>query len=367
MTTATRKQSVVDDIDAALRDNEKNGRPEPHKARRRSVTPKDVPANVAPDVKPYELKSFTSRDVPWAKIGAIGEPATTAADAAERGGLNFEVELLDAGFKTTEKPKPGTSAWRTISHRKACVRKDTNQFFSFVSSTYQPVQYGEAFTFMDEISPRYLAAGALGGGRQGFMVVQIPERETVELKLNGRADTLDLYAILRTSHDLTRAVEVAVMTLRGKCMNALTLSSFTANAQQRWAVKHVGKDPMAKLAAATTTLTHISMYVDSFVKTANELAAIKLEMEDASELVRRILPNRPRRDEQVNAIVHAWRESPTNGFPDNGWGLVNAVSEYFEWGRSEGTRTDQSRFTSGLTGQTNKYVNRCAQQLLRRR
>ncbi len=357
MTTATKKRSVVDDIDAALRDNKVQ--PAPHK---------DIPADIAPDVKPYVLQSFTTRDVPWAKVGAIGEAATTSAEAAERGGLNFEVELLDAGFRTTEKPKPGASAWRTVDHRRACVRKDTKQFFAYVSSTaYQPVQYAEAFAFMDEISPLYVAAGTLGGGRQGFMVVQMPGRESVELKLDKQVDTLDLYAILRTSHDMSRAIEVSIMPLRGRCMNALTLNSFSASAPQRFSVRHVGRDPMAKLAAVTTTLTRVNSYVESFVSTANELAAIKLEMEDASELIRRVLPNRPRREEQVNAIVHAWRESPTNGFPDNGWGLVNAVSEYFEWGRNDGTRTDQSRFTSGLTGQTNKYVNRTAQQLLRRR
>jgi hypothetical protein len=40
------------------------------------------------------------------------------------------------------------------------------------------------------------------------------------------------------------------------------------------------------------------------------------------------------------------------------------VSEYFDWGRNEGTRTAQSQFTSGLTGDTAKYFNRTAQLLL---
>lgn len=301
------------------------------------------------------------------KLGHLADVAKTSAEAAEAGGLNFEVELLDAGFKSSLPHKVGTSPWKTVSTRRACVRKDTQQFFSYVSKDYTPVQYGDAFAFMDEISPDYVAAGTLGGGRQGFMVVKLPGLDTLELKIGKTVDPLDLFTVFRTSHDLTRAVEVSVMTLRGKCMNALTLNSFTQGAQQRWSVKHVGKDPLVKLAAATTTLHRATAYRDSLVDTANALASIKLTLEDAENVLRRVLPDRPRRDEQVSAIINAWRNAPTGGYPNDGWGLTNGVAEYFEWGRNEGTRTDQSRFTGTLTGATHRYTNRTAQLLLQRR
>jgi hypothetical protein len=229
------------------------------------------------------------------------------------------------------------------------------------------VQYGEAFSFMDGVSPNYVAAGTLGGGRQGFMVVKLPELEKLELQIGKKIDPFDMFVVFRTSHDLTRAIEVSVLTLRGICMNALTLSSFTQGAVQRWSVKHVGRDPVAKLAAATNTLHRSQAYMKSFIDTAKVLGDIKLTMEDAEGVLRRVLPDKPKRDEQVAAIIHAWREAPTGGFPDNGWGLVNGVSEYFEWGRNEGTRTDQSRFTGALTGSTHRYSNRTAQLLLQRR
>jgi phage/plasmid-like protein (TIGR03299 family) len=370
VTTTEDVKATTDVIDLALAANDAlapEERVAPATTRRRRAPKADPNADVAPAVEPYTLKSFTTREVPWSKIGHISETALTAVDAAAQGGLDFEVELLDAGFKSSEKPLPGKSAWRVVPHRRASVRKDNQQFLAYVSSTYSPVQYSQAFAFMDEIAPRYVAAGTLGGGRQGFMVVQIPDSEKVELKIGKKADPLTRYMILRTSHDLTRAVEVSVMLLRDECMNALTLSSFTAKAEQRWAVKHVGADPMSKLAAAQTTVQRSDAYVEAFVDTANELAKIRIEMDDATALLKRILPDRPRRDDQVNAIVHGWRESPTNGFTGNGWGLVNAVSEYFEWGRNEGTRTEQSRFTGGLTGATHRYTNRTAQLLLTRR
>lgn len=375
----TTAQDTTDAIDAALAANGDDVQPEPAQPAttrrgraRKATTPPPAPAqddvaDVAPDSAPYGLRGFSTRDVPWGKLGNIEGTALTAVDAAKRGGLDFEVELLEAGFRSTVRSSANASPWKVVPHRKAVVRKDNQQFLAFVSKDYPPVQYSEAFAFMDAISPTYVAAGVLGGGRQGFMVVQLPEHKAVELKVGKQVDPLELYVVLRTSHDLTRAIEVSVLTLRMKCMNALTLSSFTSGAVQRWSVKHAGKDPMAKMAEATRALHNAEAYVESFTRTATELAKIKIELEDARQLLTRVLPNKPKRDEQVSAIVTAWRESPTNGFPNDGWGLTNAVSEYFEWGRSDGTRTAQSRFTGGLTGSTHKYTNRTAQLLLQRR
>lgn len=329
-------------------------------------------ADVAPDSRTLSLKSFTSRELPWMQLGAqLDGEITSAAEAAKLGGLNFDVELLDVGFKAvkrshTKGAKP-EETWKIVSNRRACVRKDTGQFFSFVSKDYTPIQYGEAFAFMDEVNPHYVAAGTLGGGRQGFIVATLPDAAKINLKIDGKTDPIDWYLVLRTSHDLSRALEACVMPLRDKCMNGLAMKSFTGGAQQRWSVRHVGKDPMEKLANAKETLGKAESYVKEFERIAIDLASIKLEIDAAKDVLKKILPNRPKREDQVNAIVTAWQESNTNGFRDNGWGLTNAVSEYFEWGRNEGTRTPQSRFTSPINGPTAHMVNRTAQLLLRRR
>lgn len=319
-------------------------------------------ADVAPAVEPYRLTAFTTRDVPWGQLGAVLDGgAVDANEAAERGGLNFDVELIPAGFQMP------SGRWRSVPRQRAVIRKDNDAFMSFVSDTYRPVQYAEAFEFMDTISPEYVAAGTLGGGRQAFMVVQLPDLNALNFRIEGKLDQHQLYVVLRTSHDRTKALEVSVMSLRGKCMNALTLSSFTRGAAQRWSVKHIGNDPAAKLRAGGVTLANTQAYADEFKRQARLLAEVKIDIEDARELLTVLLPNRPRRDDTVNAIVSAWHDSPTNGFAGNGWGLTNAVNEYFEWGRSDGLRTAQSRFTGGLNGPTHRYTNRAAQLILRRR
>lgn len=342
----------------------------------------DQPAVIAPapesaSKSKNQSKSFSLRDVPWGKVGTIIKGGTkTAAQAAKLGGLDFQVAVVDAGFRSLQPvPKRSHSAgattpspWKTVGTRHAVIHAGTEAFFDYVSSDYVPVQYTEAFAFMDGINPNYVAAGTMGGGKQAFMVVQLPNMTTVDLEVAGAVDPMQLYCILRTSHDRSKALEVAVLVLRGRCMNALTLSSFTQGAQQRWSIRHIG-DPLGKLQQARTSLFRTEAYVEGLRSTAQHLGEIDLELEAAQEVLRTALPDRPKRAEQITAITDAWRHSDTIGkeFSTNGWGLTQAVSEYFEWGRNEGTRTAASRFTGGLNGATHKYTDRTAQLLLRRR
>lgn len=307
-------------------------------------------------------QAFTLRDVPWGQLGTRLEPGTvvTSSEAARLGGLDFQVELQAAGFYN-----PRSRGWKRAGNRRAVVRADTGAFFEYVSNVYKPIQFTEAFAFLDLINPNYVAAGTLMGGKQGFMVVQLPDRQGLDLL--GGEDSLTLYVLLRTSHDMSRAMEVAVMPLRDRCMNALGLSSMTVGVDQRWAAKHVGQDPMAKLAEARETLSRTNEYAQAFHDIAEELADIDLLLSDARQVLDRVLPDKPTKPGMINTIVDSWQTSNTNGFAESGWGLVNAVSEFFEWGRPEGLRTPASRFTSGLTGDTYKYTNRTAQLLLRRR
>jgi len=302
---------------------------------------------------------FTNREVPWMRLGTVIDHDVNAAEAAKLGGLDFTVEARRLRYESAP------DVWTDVQDRVANVRTNTGHKLGIVSNDYVPVQYTEAFDFMDGINPRYVAAGALNGGRQAFMVVQLPEREHLNLDILGEEDPHSLYAILRTSHDLSKAIELALMTLRHRCMNQLTLPSFATNAVQRWSIRHVGQ-PIAKLRAAQDVILKSDRYVEQVRKTARRLAEVELELTEAEDLIRSVLPDRPRRDEQVNAITRAWRESPRVGFSDNGWGLTNAVSEYFEWQRNSRVRTSLSRFNSGLVGDAHRYVGRTAQLLLAR-
>lgn len=303
--------------------------------------------------------TFTTRELPWMKLGTEIDHPVDAAEAAKLGGLDFEIGLEEAGYRRN-------GEWQTQADRRALVRTDTGDFYGFCSTDYKPVQYAEAFSFLDAINPQYVSAGTLRGGRQGFMIVKLPEHSAIDLSLGGEKDPHDLYTVVRASHDLSKGIEVALISLRGKCMNMLTLPSLTAGAPQRWAIRHVG-DLQAKLREAQQVLTNADRYEQSFRSIARRLVEVEVKPDEVTYLLASVLPDKPMREtKQIPAIRTAFESSPTVGFTGTGWGLVNAVSEYFEWNRTGGLRTDESKFRDNLDGATHKYVARTAQLLLRR-
>lgn len=294
---------------------------------------------------------FSERTVPWMRLGKITDGVSTAKEAARQANLDFDVVSAPTAFLWN-------GEWVTMGNRKTIVRADSGDPMSIVSAGYPILQYSDAFDFMDEINPQYVAAGSLKGGKQGFMVARVPESHELNL-LDG--DKHEMYMVLRTSHDLTRAVEVAMMPLRMKCMNQLTLRSFSAGVDHRWTIRHTST--MAeKLAEAKQSIMKYTQYIDAFKSLVERLAGIQISQDKARSILKQIIPDRPRTEEKINSIIALWQTGSTVGYTDNGWGFVNAVSDYYDWGRSGGSA--ESRFVASLQGQTHTAVNKVATRVL---
>lgn len=300
----------------------------------------------------------STREVPWMKLGKLVEQPLTAAEAARAGGLDFTVVKRPLWYGDSDDPLTSLPTNR-VEKRVATVRSDTNEWLGIMGADYPILQYREAFDFMDTINPEYVACGALKGGRQGFMVVRAPETATLDIPW----DPHDLFAVLRTSHDGSRAVEVSVMPLRAKCMNQLTLRSFSAGVDYRWAIPHT-TTMQAKLAEAQKSLVKLGVYAQRYAHNAERMRAIKLDNDSARSTLEAVLPNRPRREQQVEEIISRWHTAETVGFDWTGWGLLNAASDYFEWGRAGGSA--ESRFVGALQGSTHQVINKITGRLLSR-
>lgn len=290
----------------------------------------------------------TTRSVPWMQLGSIlDEDVMSAERAINLGGMDFTVSMQPCFQRVDDE-------FREIPNRKAVTRDDTSEVFEVVSDGYEILQFTEAFDFLDAINPKFVAVGTLKGGKQGFVVVQAPEMES--LKLLGD-DHHDMYVVVRTSHDRSRAVEAMIMPLRERCMNQLGLQSFKAGVANRWSIPHT-KSMHDKLIVAQDAIVKIDVYADELKKTAERLAAATFSRETGEKLIRRVLPVRPKTDEVVERILHLWQHGETVGYAGNGWGLVNAVSDYFDHGRAGGSA--ESRFTGALQGVTYKMINSTA-------
>lgn len=301
------------------------------------------------------MTQFSTREVPWMKLGKLVDEPVTAAEAAKLGGLDWDAELRSTWYLG------GGGQYKEVENRRTVVRLDTDEALSVVSGDYPILQYREAFEFIESVSPYFVAAGALRGGRQAFMVVKLPEHTHSDLL--GGEDPHDFFVVLRTSHDRTRACEAMVMPLRGRCMNQLTLRSFSSGATHRWAIRHTSTMNQ-KLAEAKEALVNLGTYVDQFTATVERLAQIKITENAARSLLERVIRDTPKRDDKLDTILNLWNEAPTVGWSGTGWGLVNAVSEFYDWHRPSGS--SESRFVAALEGETHKAVNRTAGLLLSR-
>lgn len=296
---------------------------------------------------------FSTREVPWMKLGKLIDNPLTVEDAIREAGLDFTVSARPIQYETPD-------GWVTSKTRQMIARDDDQSPFDIVSaSDYAIFQYRDAFDFLALVNPEFVAAGQLKGGRQAFMVVKFPDIDVTGFV--GTEDPHTLYGVIRTSHDRTRAIEVVAMPLRAKCMNQLMLDSFTAGVPNRIAVRHVG-DLATKMYEAKTAMEYMRAYGIAFAETAQRLLDIKIGDDEAKNVINYTLRNSARKDDTVEQIMVSYQTSELVGYHGTGWGLVNAVSEYYDWGRSGGS--SQSRFLGALEGATHKAINVAAGRVL---
>lgn len=296
---------------------------------------------------------FSTRDVPWMKLGTVIDKPVKAAQAMKLAGLDFKVERAPLAYMSRD------GEWHDVENRSALIDPKTNVHYGTVGPDYEIVQFSEAFEFVDRISDgRIVAAGSLRKGKQAFMVVEAPE--SVRLAPLGD-DAHELYIVLRTSHDCTKAIELNLMPLRGMCMNMMPLASFGRRARQRWSIRHA-KTAREQMTEAHNAMVNLESYAAEYAAIADRLVKISVKREVATDLLEAVLPPYQNRHKQIDAITDTLAHGENVGHVNTGWGLVNAVGEYFEHLRNRGTA--ESRMLNALSGVTRKYINNTTQLLL---
>jgi phage/plasmid-like protein (TIGR03299 family) len=307
-----------------------------------------------------EATLSAERQSPWARVNRLVDESgerlelNTTGDVLEATGLDFTVS------KRPMRRRALDGTWLE-SKRVSVVRDDTEEEVDVVSQDYGVFQFTEAFEFLNHIPGReFVAAGPLKDSRQAFMVVRLPDLAGFDI---AGSDRHELNVVIRTSHDRSRAVEVFTMPLRVTCVNQLPLRPLGQGITNRWSVNHIG-DVSGKMHDAETLVERVRDYVADFRETAERLVTIELGTEQAATTLRRVLREAPKKEETIETIMSLWANADTVGFHGTGWGLVNAVSDYYEHGRRGGT--DQSRLLGALEGQTRSILDRTVPFILGR-
>lgn len=305
---------------------------------------------------------FSTRTLPWMKLGTVIEKAVSPKQAIKLAKLNWTVEKVPV-YVNADGPGIDNTGLVEVPNRFATRRSSDGMVFDIVGDTYETYQNSEAFDFLEPLtedgSIKIHAAGQLRGGRQVFVVAEVPNA------LDVLDDPHELFAVVRTGHDGTKAVQVMLMGLRGMCMNMLGLPSFGRDAKQRWSVAHIST-LRERLLEAQSTLKSIDEYASEYQHTAERLAAVNIELDEFRKLLTDTLPARPKTEEAVDRMAALFTGSETipERFRNTGWGAINAITEYMDWGRERST--DEGRFHSAMDGTGARIRARATAMLLAR-
>lgn len=334
-----------------------------------AVTNGLTPVETAPTVQRRDVGYFNRQ--PWFGITDLPDGEyTNAATMLEAAGLDWTVEFGKL-FREVEVEQTDPDSDQVIKIKtlleatdvKDVVRSSDGFVLGQVGSDYKRVQNAEAFQFADNLvdlaDGRWIAAGEQYGGRMVFGVMELRQGE-VQI---GGEDPFGMYLLVRTSHNGATGVQVSIVPMRIRCQNMISLANLTA--KSRWSFRHVGTlDGQVAKARQALTLTHA--YSDVFELEMEKLLSMNLSTDGAKDMITRVFEKESatKLPKMVNGVMSAWDNDQYNGYAGTGYGLLNAVTDYFD--HDVNRRSATSRFQEQTDGEGAKYRNRVHAALLER-
>jgi phage/plasmid-like protein (TIGR03299 family) len=300
--------------------------------------------------------SFASlRQPAWHNLGTVFQDEVNTQQMLELAHLdNWNVRLEDVAIpETFESDKSYSFVTRTNPFDNA-----KNDVLGIVGERYVPLQNEELFAFGDNIldgGGRWETAGSIKGGRVVFGSIAL--QDSITLDPNGRADKIDNYLLINTSHDGSIAIQASITPVRVVCANTLNLalSSFKGKnaAKQSFKIRHT-QTAEGKIAVAREALGLAHKYIDEFSLIANKM--IETEITDAqfAKIVELAYPA-PEKDAKGSIKKHTGKIDLlhdiyvgqfNNTISGTAWGAFNALTERLDWYRNARGGNNESIYAS---------------------
>lgn len=302
-------------------------------------------------------RSVSERTMMWKRIGKVfADRPRTAEEAIVEAGLDWDVELRQLGYKTADK-----KSFKVMPKNFVVVRTDTEAPLGPVKSRYTTFSNRHAFDFADNLvdgaGASFESGWEQGGGKVVGLTMKLPNHITV-----GGKDQFDQYLMLKTSHDGSSAIQIALQNMRMACLNQFNTA--LKNATRRWSVVH---SPNAKvqLSQAREALELAFAYNEEFEKAMEQLMNTPIvstgpivATQIDTILKEQRVGDKAREDITTSILQDLWN-SPTieDDQRNTAYGLVNAVTEYFDHGRRY--RNGEAGFkvtTEGLGARTTQTL-----------
>lgn len=307
-------------------------------------------------------------ETPWHGLGQELEPNQPLEVWAEKAHLDWKAIKTDVKYRVNHFADVDDETKLRIERlgnefevpdRQVIYRSDNLMPLGIVSNRYKPVQPIEVLEFfrdlIDEHGFRMNTAGSLQDGRRIWALADIGK----DFRLMGQ-DRIHGYLLLGTSYDASLATVAMFTAIRVVCNNTITMA-YNRMGDNAVKVSHVNifDDRQVKF-----DLGIVGELWETFADQAKEMAVKKVSDEEAVKFFMDLLHDIRNKDENgdpdysdvsqgvVGRLLNVYDSGvgqDTVSANGTAWGLVNAVSRYYDHERP--TRSRSNRLNSAWFGQ----------------
>lgn len=283
------------------------------------------------------------RQPAWHGLGTVFDEAVSTSEMLKLAHLDeWNVRLEDVAIPDT------FASDKTYSFvtRTNPFDKTQNDILGVVGERYKVLQNEDLFSFGDNIldgGGRWETAGSIKGGRQVFGSIALAD--SITLDPNGRADKIDNYLLINTSHDGSVAIQASITPVRVVCANTLNLalSSFKGKnaSKQSFKIRHT-QTAEGKISVAREALGLAHKYIDEFSVMANAMIEKEITKAQFDEIVLLAYPapekdskgSFKKHDSKVDLLNSIYVGQYNDTISGTAWGAYNALTERLDWYRS---------------------------------
>jgi len=286
---------------------------------------------------------------PWHGLGSQLTDGAPLEVWAEEAGMAWTINTALLNYTDD------TGTVRGYDDRRVLYRSDAKTPLSVVSTDYKVVQPSEVMEFFRDLIADHgfqmETAGCLFGGRKFWALARCGD----SFKLGGE-DEVKPYLLMATSCDGSMATAAHFTSVRVVCNNTLRMSIGDDGRKANIRVPH---NAQFDAGSVKSQLGIVTDAWERFAENVERLAMLKLDRDQAIDLVARNLKaewtdkdgNELSRDQIMDSSLLLRRiirlydgEALGADFASakgTGWGLINAVTQYFD--HEAGGKTDKSR------------------------
>lgn len=282
----------------------------------------------------------SERRTPWGTTGDDVGTYATRQEMLEAAGLaNWDVHFEDLVTAESGSPVPG---------RRATVRGDNQQVLGIVGDRYKILSAEDAFAFGDNIVDDGQAAWKRAGStRNGETIFGCMELSHLGIRFPGQDREVPPYLLIVNSFAGSTPLQGVLASIVPSCTNTFEAARGTKT-PYRFSIRHTSSLE-GRLLAAREALGIAFQHVPEVQEMVDALAAKKVTDARAKALLAQVFPIPDDASPAVIAKHHAtqaydlYQSSETLGKDQRGtrWGVMQAVTEYVDFGMDWKPRSDE--------------------------